>query len=41
IPEGFGDLHGKLFKHFLDSDAYRANFSKGPVICISVSSSKT
>jgi Domain of unknown function (DUF1852) len=41
IPEGFGDLHGKLFKHFLESDAYRANFSKGPVICISVSSSKT
>ncbi len=41
IPEGFGDLHGKLFKHFLESEAYRANFSKGPVICISVSSSKT
>jgi hypothetical protein len=29
IPDGFGDLHGKLFKHFLESDAYRANFSKG------------
>ena len=41
IPEGFGDLHGKLFQHFLESEAYRANFSKGPVICISVSSSKT
>ena len=31
LPEGFGDLHA-LFKHFLGSDAYRANFSKGPVI---------
>lgn len=40
-PEGFGDLHGSLFKHFLNSDAYRDNFSKPPVICLSVSSSKT
>jgi hypothetical protein len=40
-PEGFGDLHGKLFKHFLNSNAYRSNFSKPPVICLSVSSSKT
>ncbi len=40
-PEDFGDLHGKLFRHFLGSDAYRANFAKPPVICISVSSSKT
>ncbi|WP_251278258.1 putative oxygenase MesX, partial [Enterobacter hormaechei] len=32
IPDGFGDLHGKLFRHFLASDAYRANFSKAPVI---------
>ena len=37
-PEGFGDLHGKLFRHFLNSDAYRRNFSKPPVICLSVSS---
>lgn len=41
FPEGFGELHGKLFKHFLDSDAYKARFSKLPVICLSVSSSKT
>ncbi|KFL32832.1 hypothetical protein JP75_01425 [Devosia riboflavina] len=41
IPESFGDLHGKLFKAFLTSDAYKANFSKLPVICISASSSKT
>ncbi|ATI81958.1 DUF1852 domain-containing protein [Sphingobium yanoikuyae] len=40
-PDGFGDLHGKLFRHFLNSSAYRDNFSKQPVICLSVSSSKT
>ena len=40
-PEGFGDLHGKLFKHFLESAAYRERFSKPPVICLSVSSSQT
>ena len=37
-PNDFGDLHGKLFKHFLNSRAYRDNFSKPPVICLSVSS---
>lgn len=41
VPEGFGDLHGNLFKCFLSSDAYRDNFSKPPVICLSVSSNKT
>ena len=41
IPDGFGDLHGQLFRAFLASDAYKANFSKPPVICISASSSKT
>lgn len=40
-PSGFGDLHGNLFKRFLNSDAYRANFRKSPVICLSVSSNKT
>lgn len=40
-PEGFGDLHGNLFRHFINSNAYRENFSKPPVICLSVSSSKT
>ncbi|BAK67393.1 hypothetical protein SLG_27180 [Sphingobium sp. SYK-6] len=40
-PEGFGDLHGNLFKLFLSSEAYRDNFRKLPVICLSVSSSKT
>ncbi|HDS1816307.1 TPA: DUF1852 domain-containing protein [Pseudomonas putida] len=40
-PEDFGDLHGKLFKCFVNSDAYKDYFSKSPVICLSVSSSKT
>ncbi|WP_186134289.1 DUF1852 domain-containing protein [Burkholderia gladioli] len=41
IPDDFGDLHGKLFKHFLNSSAYRAISDKPPVICISASTSKT
>ena len=41
IPENFGDLHGKLFKCFVDSDAYQQNFNKSPVICLSVSDNKT
>lgn len=40
-PADFGDLHGNLFKCFLNSDAYRAHFHKAPVICLSASSSKT
>ncbi|WP_117233839.1 DUF1852 domain-containing protein [Vibrio maerlii] len=40
IPEDFGDLHGKLFKHFINSNTYKENFSKPPVICLSVSDSK-
>lgn len=39
-PEGFGDLHGKIFQCFLRSAAYRQNFSKQPVICLSVSTTK-
>lgn len=39
-PDNFGDLHGNLFKSFIHSDTYRANFKKPPVICLSVSSSK-
>jgi len=37
-PRDFGDLHGNLFKSFLRSNAYRDNFGKPPVICLSVSS---
>lgn len=40
IPEGFGELHGKLFKDFLNSRTYNENFSKPPVICLSVSDNK-
>ncbi|UTV30823.1 DUF1852 domain-containing protein [Photobacterium atrarenae] len=41
IPDNFGDLHGKLFKYFVNSTAYQQNFKKPPVICLSVSDSKT
>lgn len=40
VPADFGALHGKLFRHFLDSAAYRERFTTSPVICISVSTSK-
>lgn len=40
-PNDFGDLHGKLFKSFVASDAYKEHFKKQPVICLSVSTSKT
>lgn len=40
-PENFGDLHGNLFKCFLNSSAYKEHFKKPPVICLSVSSSRT
>lgn len=41
LPAGFGELHGELFERFLASDAYRERFAQPPVICISVSSSRT
>ncbi|CAH0528567.1 hypothetical protein CTH30272_02254 [Allocatenococcus thiocycli] len=40
IPDNFGDLHGKIFKSFVDSDTYKKNFKKTPVICLSVSDNK-
>ncbi|MEG3136117.1 DUF1852 domain-containing protein [Rouxiella sp. T17] len=40
-PEDFGDLHGKLFKCFVNSEAYKSKFTKQPVICLSVSSKNT
>ena len=39
-PDNYGLLHGNLFKAFLNSAAYKENFNKQPVICLSVSSSK-
>lgn len=41
MPDDFGDLHGKLFKQFANSGAYKQRFVKPPVICISASTSKT
>ncbi|MGF1908157.1 DUF1852 domain-containing protein [Vibrio kasasachensis] len=41
IPDNFGDLHGKLFQYFVNSNAYKNNFNKPPVICLSVSDTKT
>ena len=41
IPQNFGELHGKLFKCFINSSAYKQHFSKPPVICLSVSDNKT
>ncbi|MBN7820746.1 DUF1852 domain-containing protein [Bowmanella yangjiangensis] len=41
IPKGFGDLHGKLFQYFVNSNVYKENFKKPPVICLSVSDNKT
>ena len=40
IPSDFGELHGNLFKCFINSDAYKENFKKLPVICLSVSDNK-
>lgn len=40
-PDNFGELHAKLFKAFVHSNTYKEHFSKLPVICLSVSSSKT
>jgi hypothetical protein len=41
IPDNFGVLHGKLFKHFVNSTTYKQHFNKSPVICLSVSDNKT
>lgn len=40
IPQQFGELHGKLFRSFINSDTYKAHFNKAPVICLSVSDNK-
>ncbi len=41
IPEGFGELHGNLFKCFVKSESYKKHFMKPPVICLSVSENRT
>lgn len=40
-PDNFGELHGNLFKKFIGSGTYQKHFKKAPVICLSVSTSKT
>ena len=41
IPDNFGELHGKIFQSFVNSDVYKQHFNKTPVICLSVSDTKT
>ena len=41
VPDNFGELHGKLFQSFVNSNVYKDNFAKPPVICLSVSDNKT
>ncbi|WP_298774338.1 DUF1852 domain-containing protein [uncultured Shewanella sp.] len=41
IPNNFGELHGKLFQYFVNSNVYKQHFNKLPVICLSVSDNKT
>lgn len=40
VPENFGNLHGKLYKCFVNSDTYKEHFKMSPIICLSVSSNK-
>lgn len=39
-PEGFGDLHGKLYQHLVNSDEFKSQFNQQPVICLSASTTK-
>lgn len=41
IPDNFGELHGNIFKLFVNSESYKKHFIKPPVICLSVSDNKT
>lgn len=40
IPADFGELHGNIFKSFVNSEVYSNHFNKRPVICLSVSENK-
>lgn len=40
-PANYGELHGKMFQSFIKSEVYKQNFSKLPVMCLSVSDNKT
>ncbi|SDB93964.1 DUF1852 domain-containing protein [Acinetobacter boissieri] len=41
VPKNYGDLHGKIFQSFVNSSTYAERFNKQPVICLSVSTTKT
>lgn len=41
IPDGFGDLHAALYQKFIHSAAYAQHFAQSPVICLSISTTKT
>jgi hypothetical protein len=41
LPPQFGELHGNLFKQFVASEVFQAQFRSAPVICLSVSTTKT
>ncbi len=41
VPKGYGDLHGKLYKCFVNSDTYKEHFKQSPIICLSVSGNRT
>lgn len=41
IPDNFGYLHGNIFKYFVNSNEYKENFNKSPIICLSVSNKDT
>lgn len=40
VPDNYGNLHGNLFKSVVNSTAYKNNFRKSPVICLSVSTNR-
>lgn len=41
IPDNFGELHGNIFKLFINSESYKKRFIKLPVICLSIAENKT
>ena len=41
VPEGYGDLHGKLFKFMVASEEYKTQSKKPPVLCLSVATTRT
>lgn len=41
VPKNYGNIHGKIFQSFVNSETYHQNFNKQPVICLSVSTTKT